>query len=87
MECGRWWEDVLKVLGAWFFKAVKWGVGVVLGQALVIQAVARQCDRLVLGQRHADDLAVHFLSIQVAHRFGHGKGQRGQWLCGSHLLY
>lgn len=80
MEGGRWWEDVLEVLGARFLEAMKWGVGIVLGQALVVQAISRQRHRLVLGQRHPDDLPVHLLAIQVAHCFGHDKGKKGQWL-------
>lgn len=76
MESGRWWEDVLEVLGARFLEAMKWGVCIVLGQTLVIQAVPRQCNCLVLRQRHTDDLPVHLLSIQVAHCFGHGKDKK-----------
>lgn len=64
---GRWREDILEILGARFLEAMEWGVGVVLGQALVIQAVTRQRNRLVLGQRHPDDLPIHLLAIQVAH--------------------
>ncbi len=79
MKGGRWWEDVLEVLGARFLEAMKWGVGVVLGQALVVQAITRQRHRLVLGQCHPDDLPIHLLAIQVAHCFGHSKG-KGQWL-------
>lgn len=74
MECGRRWEDVLKVFGSGFLEAVERGVGEVLGQALVVQAVARQRHRLVLGQRHTDDLPVHLLAVQVAHCFGRGGG-------------
>lgn len=76
MESGRWWEDVLEVLGARFLKAMKWGIGVVLGQALVIQAVTWQRDRLMLGQCHTDDLSIHLLAIQVAHCFGHRKEKK-----------
>lgn len=69
---GGWWgEDILEVLGARFLEAMERGVGVVLGQPLIIQTITRQRHRLVLGQRHADDLSVHLLAIQVAHCFGH----------------
>lgn len=71
MEGGRGREDVLEILGAGFLESVERGVGVVLGQALVVQAVPRQRHGLMLGQRHADDLPVHLLAIQVAHGFGH----------------
>ena len=67
VEGGRGWEDVLEILGARLFEAVQRGIAEVLGQALVIQTVAGQCHRLVLGQSHADDLAVHLLPVQMAH--------------------
>lgn len=67
VEGGRRWEDILEVLGARFLEAMKWGVGIVLGQTLVVQAVTRQRHRLVLGQRHPDDLPVHLLAIQMTH--------------------
>lgn len=73
MKSGRGWKDVLEVLGTWFLETMKWGVGKILGQTLIIQAVPRQCHRLVLGQCHPDDLPVHLLSIQVAHSFSGGK--------------
>lgn len=63
MEGSRWWEDVLEVLGARFLEAMKWGVGVVLGQALVVQTVTRQRHCLVLGQGHSDYLPIHLLAI------------------------
>lgn len=78
VEGGRWGEDVLEVLGARFLEAMEWGVGVVLGQPLVIQAITRQRHCLVLGQRHTDDLPIHLLAIQVAHCFGHRKENGGQ---------
>lgn len=67
VERGRGREDVLEVFGSRFFEAMERGIGKVLGQALVVQAVAGQCHRLVLRQSHADDLPVHLLAIQVAH--------------------
>lgn len=79
MEGGRRRKDVLEILGARFLKAMEWGVGIVLGKALVVQAVTRQRHSLVLGQRHPDDLPVHLLAIQVAHRFGRGRRKEGQW--------
>jgi len=75
VEGGGWREDVLEVLGAGLLEAVQRGVGEVLGQALVVQAVAGQRHRLVLGQRHADDLTVHLLAIKVAHGFGEKRGR------------
>lgn len=42
MKSGRGWENVLEVLRARFLEAMKGGVGEVLGQALVVQAVTRQ---------------------------------------------
>lgn len=80
MQGGRGGEDVLEVLGARFLETMERGVGIVLGEPLVIQAVARQCHCLVLGQCHTDDLPVHLLTIQVAHRFGHGKENESQWV-------
>lgn len=70
MESGRRRKNVLKVFGARFFEAMKRGVGVVLGQALVVQAITRQGHCLVLGQSHPDDLPIHLLAIEVAHCFG-----------------
>lgn len=67
--CG-WRKDVLEVLGAGLLEAMERRVGVVLSQSLVVQPVPRQRHRLVLGQRHADDLAIHLLAIEVAHRWG-----------------
>lgn len=58
---------------------MKRGVGIVLGQALVAQTVTRQRHRLMLGQRHPDDLTIHLLAIQVAHCFGHGEGNKNQY--------
>ena len=49
---------------------MQWGVPEVLGEALVVQPVAGQRHRLVFGQCHADDLAVHLLPVQMAHRCG-----------------
>lgn len=69
MQRGRRRENVLEVLGTRFLEAVERRVGVVFGQALVVQAVPRERHRLVLGQRHADDLSVHLLAVQVAHGF------------------
>ena len=63
MEGGRGWEDVLEVLGAGLLEAMQRGVPKVLGQALVVQPVTGQCHCLVLGQRHADDLAIHLLPV------------------------
>lgn len=62
-------EDILEVLGTGFLEAVERRVGVVLGQALVVQAVTRQRHRLVLGERHANDLSIHLLAVQMAHGF------------------
>lgn len=75
MQGGRRGEDVLEVLRAGLLEAVQRRVGKVLGQALVVQAVARQRHRLVLGQRHADDLPVHLLAVQVAHGFTRPEGK------------
>lgn len=79
VQGGRRGEDVLEVLRAGFLEAVERRVGEVLGQALVVQAVPRQRHRLVFGQRHADDLSVHLLAVQVAHGFGRTKEKSGPW--------
>lgn len=63
MEGGRRRKDVLEVLGAGLLEAMERRVGIVLGQSLVVQPVPRQRHRLVLGQRHTDDLPIHFLAI------------------------
>ena len=70
MQRGRGGEDVLEVLGPGLLEAVQGGVVEVLGEALVVQPVARQRHRLVLRERHADDLPVHLLPVQVAHGWG-----------------
>lgn len=63
MEGGGWGKDVLEVLRARFLEAMERRVGIVLCQPLVVQAVSRQCHRLVFGQCHADNLSVHLLAI------------------------
>lgn len=70
MKSGRRWKDVLKVLGSRFLEAMKWGVGIILGQTLVIQPVPRQSHCLMFGQRHPYYFPIHLLSVQVAHCCG-----------------
>ena len=71
MQGARGREDVLEVLGAGLLEAVQGGVGEVLSEPLVIQTLPGQLDRLVLGQGHTDDLAIHLLTIQMAHSCRH----------------
>lgn len=60
-------EDVLEVLGARLLEAVQWRVAVVLGQALVLLALAGQLHVLVLGQGDAHRLPVQLVAVEVAH--------------------
>lgn len=87
VEGGRRRKDVLEVLGARFLEAMERGVGIVLGQPLVIQAIPRQRHCLVLGQCYTDDLPVHLLTIQVAHCFRRGKENESQWVRMPRLVF
>jgi len=60
-------EDVGVVLGAGLLEAVQGGAAVVLGQALVLVALAGQLHAAVLGRRDAQRLPVKLLAAQVAH--------------------
>ena len=60
-------EDVGVVLGAGLLEAVQRGAAVVLGQPLVLVALAGQLHTAVLGERDAHRLPVQTLAVQVAH--------------------
>lgn len=58
VQCGRRWEDVLEVLGSRLLEAVQGRVAIILGQPLVLLALAGQLHILVLGQGDAHRLSV-----------------------------
>ena len=75
VQSGRGWEDVLEVLGARLLEAVQGRVSIVLGQALVLLALAGQLHALVLRECDAHWLSVQLVPIEVTHGWGRGRGR------------
>ena len=70
-------ENVLEVLGAGLLEAVERAAAEVLGEALVLLALAWQLHRLVFGDGRPHHLTVETLAVQMAHSCTRGCGRGG----------